>query len=59
MDENGEGYEEAVKKAIDGNGGLGPGKGLSAVREIVIYVPDEAIDKAFALPEVKAEVIDG
>lgn len=57
MDENGEGYTEAVKKAIEDNGGLGPGKGLSAVREIILKVPNSAIEAAFAVPEIEAKVV--
>jgi len=58
MDSNGEGYDEEVEKAVERNGGLGPGKGLSAVREIIIEVPDEAIDKAFAIPQIKGSVVE-
>lgn len=58
MDENGEGYDEEVKAAIERNGGLGPGKGLAAVREITIEVPDGAIEKAFATPVIEGTIAD-
>lgn len=57
MDENGEGYDAEVKDTIERSGGLGPGKGLSAVREIIIEVSGEAIDKAFARPEIVGTVV--
>lgn len=56
VDENPDGFENAMAAAVEANGGVGPGKGLETVRVIILTVPDSAIHKAFEVPEVEASV---